>query len=70
MATGEQMESFFRHLEDVLRDIRFLHSTKHESSILRRLRRMFQRAQLEEKEIHLLRGILTAVQRRSVPPGE
>ena len=70
LATGEQMESFFRHLEDVLRDIRFLHSTKHESSILRRLRRMFQRAQLEEKEIHLLRGILSAVQRRSVPPGE
>ncbi|MFM8441708.1 MAG: RNA methyltransferase [Methylococcus sp.] len=70
LATGEQMESFFGHLEDALRDIRFLHPTKHESSILRRLRRIFQRAQLEEKEIHLLRGILTAVQRRSAPPGE
>ena len=70
LATGEQMESFFSHLEGVLRDIRFLHPTKHESSILRRLRRMFQRAQLEEKEIHLLRGILTAVQRRSIPSGE
>lgn len=63
-ATGEQMESFFGHLEAVLRDIRFLHPTKHERSILRRLRRLFNRAQLEEEEVHLLRGILSAVQRR------
>lgn len=62
-ATGEQMESFFGHLDTVLRDIRFIHPTKHETSILRRLRRIFNRAQLEQEEVHLLRGILSAVQR-------
>ena len=63
LATGEQMESFFGHLEGVLRDSRFLHATKHEASILRRLRRLYNRARLEEQELHLLRGILSAVQR-------
>jgi tRNA C32,U32 (ribose-2'-O)-methylase TrmJ len=33
-------------------------------SILRRLRRIYNRAQPEQKELHLLRGILTAVQRK------
>jgi TrmH family RNA methyltransferase len=70
LATGAQMESFFGHLEDTLRVIRFLHPTKHEASIMRRLRRIFQRAQLEETEIHLLRGILTAVHRRVGPRGD
>ena len=63
-ATGEQMESFYRHLETVLREVRFLHATKHEISILRRLRRIYNRAGLEQAELHLLRGILSAVQRR------
>lgn len=63
-ATGEQMESFYRHLETVLREVRFLHATKHEISILRRLRRIYNRAGLEQTELHLLRGILSAVQRR------
>lgn len=68
-ATGEQMESFFAHFEAVLRDIRFLHESKHELSILRRLRRFFNRAHPEEKELHLLRGVLSAVQRQLRPGG-
>ena len=63
-ATGEQMDSFFRHLETTLRDIGYLHATKHEMSILRRLRRIYNRAGLQQKELHLLRGVLTAVQRK------
>ena len=63
-ATREQLESFYDHLETTLRDIGYLHATKHEMSILRRLRRIYNRAELEQKELHLLRGILTAVQRR------
>lgn len=60
-ATGEQMESFFRHLEDTLWDVRFLHEKKSSPSLMRRLRRIFNRARLEQKEIHILRGILNAV---------
>ena len=61
-ATGEQMESFFGHLETVLHEIKFLHENKNTDSLMRRLRRMFNRTRLEEKEIHILRGILTATQ--------
>jgi tRNA (cytidine32/uridine32-2'-O)-methyltransferase len=62
LATGEQMESFFRHLEDALWEVRFLHEKKSSPSLMRRLRRIFNRARLEQKEIHILRGILNAVQ--------
>ena len=61
-ATCEQMESFFGHLEETLRDVRFLHEKKSSPSLVRRLRRIFNRARLEQKEIHILRGILTAIQ--------
>ena len=64
-ATAAQMESYFGHLETVLREIHFLHASKHEMSIMRRLRRIYNRAQLEEEEVHLLRGILTRIQRRT-----
>lgn len=61
-ANGEQMESFFGHLETVLHEIKFLHENKNTDSLMRRLRRLFNRTRLEEKEIHILRGILTATQ--------
>jgi tRNA (cytidine32/uridine32-2'-O)-methyltransferase len=61
-ATGEQMESFFGHLETTLWEVRFLHEKKSSPSLMRRLRRIFNRARLEQKEIHILRGILNAVQ--------
>lgn len=64
LATGEVMESFYGHLQAVLEEVQFLHPTKHEESILRRLRRIFNRTALEEQEVHLLRGILTRVQRQ------
>lgn len=65
LATADEMESFYGHLEATLRGIGFLHATKHETSILRHLRRVFNRAQPEQKELHLLRGILTAIQRQA-----
>jgi tRNA (cytidine32/uridine32-2'-O)-methyltransferase len=61
-ATAAQMESFYGHLERTLHDIRFLHEKKSSPSLMRRLRRIFNRARLEQKEIHILRGVLNAVQ--------
>ena len=63
-ASGEAMESFYGHLQRILEEVGFLHPSKHEESILRRIRRIFNRAALEEQEVHLLRGILTRIQRR------
>ncbi|QSA96748.1 RNA methyltransferase [Methylococcus sp. EFPC2] len=64
LATGEQMESFHKHLVQTLFDVGFLHERKSSPSLTRKLRRIFNRALLEQSEIHMLRGILTAVQHR------
>ena len=57
LATSEQMESFYRHLYQTLCDIGFMHPDK-SRSIMRRLRRVYNRTRLEPKELDILRGIL------------
>lgn len=64
LATAEQLESFHGHLIQTLYDVGFLHERKSSPSLTRRLRRIFNRAALEQTEIHMLRGILTAIQTR------
>jgi TrmH family RNA methyltransferase len=64
LASGEEMESFFGHLTATLFDVGFLHERKSSPSLIRRIRRIFNRAQLETTDINILRGILTAVQNR------
>ena len=63
-ATAEEMESFFVHLESMLEAVGFLHATKHRVSLMRRLRRIFNRTRLEYKEVHILRGGLKSIVRR------
>jgi len=57
LATGEQMEAFYGHLYQTMADIGFLHPER-SKSIMRRLRRVFNRTQLDVKELDILRGIL------------
>jgi len=57
LATAEQMEGFYLHLQQALGDIGFLHADK-SRSIMRRLRRIYNRIELESKEVDILRGIL------------
>jgi TrmH family RNA methyltransferase len=64
-ATGAEMESFHGHLIQALFDIGFLHERKSSPTLIRRLRRIFIRSGLEKTDIHILRGILTAVQERT-----
>ena len=63
-ATGEEMESFFDHLIGTMFEVGFLHHRKSSPALLRRVRRMFNRAALEKTDINILRGLLTAVQYR------
>lgn len=56
-ASAEQMESFYAHLHQTLIDIGFMHPDK-SKSIMRRLRRVYNRIQLDTKEVDILRGIL------------
>ena len=57
LATATQMESFYVHLAEALTDIGFMHPAK-SRSIMRRLRRIYNRIQLDTKELDILRGIL------------
>jgi len=57
LATVEQMEGFYTHLQQTMADIGFLHPER-SKSIMRRLRRIFNRTQLDTKELDILRGIL------------
>jgi len=61
-ATYEEVELFFRHLEQTLYDIEFL-DPKQPKRLMQRLRRLFQRTRLEREEVNILRGILTAAQK-------
>jgi tRNA (cytidine32/uridine32-2'-O)-methyltransferase len=56
-ATAAQMEMFYEHLSEALTDIGFMHPDK-SKSIMRRLRRIYNRARLDSKEVDILRGIL------------
>jgi tRNA (cytidine32/uridine32-2'-O)-methyltransferase len=67
-APVQDVESFFEHLEQVLVDVDF-HRREKPRQLMTRLRRLFQRAQMDQMEINILRGILTAVQKSAGGPG-
>ncbi|MBK1887682.1 MULTISPECIES: tRNA (cytosine(32)/uridine(32)-2'-O)-methyltransferase TrmJ [unclassified Marinobacter] len=56
------VEGFFGHLEQTLHDVDF-HRRDNPRQLMSRLRRLFQRAKLDQMEINILRGILSAVQK-------
>ena len=66
-ATSEEMERFYAHLEQVLRDIRFL-DPDNPRHLMRRMRRLFIRARPDNNEVNILRGILTAIDRTRGDP--
>ncbi|MFN2308449.1 MAG: tRNA (cytosine(32)/uridine(32)-2'-O)-methyltransferase TrmJ [Gammaproteobacteria bacterium] len=70
VCTAEAMERFYAHLEQTLIELAFL-DPAHPGQLLRRLRRLFQRAQPDTNEMNILRGILSAAQdaARGVSPG-
>jgi len=63
LATSEDMEYFYTHLETVLRDTGFL-DPDNPRTLMRRLRRLFIRARPDKNEVNILRGILTSVERK------
>lgn len=61
-ATSEEMEHYYKHLEEVLQGIHFL-DPQNPRHLMRRLRRLFIRARPDKNEVNILRGILTAIDR-------
>ncbi len=64
LATSEQMEGFYAHLHQTLQDIEFLDPDKN-ARFMRRMRRLFNRSALDRREVDILRGILTATQKKA-----
>lgn len=61
-ATNEQLELFFAHLEQTLEDIDF-HKGRSTRTIMQRLRRLFLRARMDQREVRIMRGIFGEAQR-------
>jgi tRNA/rRNA methyltransferase len=59
LATHEETERLFDHLEAVMGEIGFL-DPRHPKKLMPRLRRLFARAELEHEEVNILRGLLKA----------
>ena len=59
-ASSGDMELFYQHLERVLLSSGFL-KADNPRYLMRRLRRLFNRAQLDGNELNIMRGILSAV---------
>ena len=70
LASAADMQRLFEHLAQVLEQIDFRDRTQSGTHLMARIRRFLQRAELDENEVNILRGILTAVQSRRRAAGE
>jgi tRNA (cytidine32/uridine32-2'-O)-methyltransferase len=70
LASTQEMERLYAHFAQVLEQIDFRDRTQSGTHLMSRIRRFLQRAELDENEVHILRGILTAVQSRRRHAGE
>ncbi len=62
-ASVKQLEHFYQHLNAVLTRVEFLQVFRSQQ-IMDRLRRLFSRAEPDETEVKILRGILSAIQKK------
>ncbi len=63
LATGEEIEALFSHLERALIAIDFL-DPQAPKKLMSRLRQLFARTQLEQEELNILRGIAKHILRK------
>ncbi len=69
LATPEEMERLYAHLGEVMAEVDFRDRTQSGTHLMGRIRRFLQRAELDQNEASILRGLLTAVQNRRRPAG-
>ncbi len=62
LAEAEPLEKMFEHMEKALIRIGFL-DAKHPKRIMRALRRLFGRSQMDEREVQILQGIWSQMDR-------
>ena len=57
LATSDELEKFYRHLEEVLIQIGY-YNPEQPKKLMQRVRRIYARANLEKEEVNILRGVL------------
>lgn len=62
LATADEVLGFYEHLQTTLTDLEFL-DPKQPRQLMRRLQRLFNRAQMDKNELNIMRGILSRVDR-------
>lgn len=70
LADAVEMARLYTHFAQVLDEIDFRDRTQSGTHLMERIRRILQRAELDQNEVNILRGILTAVQGRRRHAGE
>lgn len=68
-ASHDMLEGLFVHFEQALRASGFL-DPGNPRQLMRRLRRLFLRAEPEQREVHILRGMLSSFEAQTRPPAE
>lgn len=63
LVNQDKIELFYQHLEDCLIDINY-YDVDNPKLLMHRMRRLFNRLQMEESEYNILRGILSRVQNK------
>ncbi|OOF49094.1 tRNA (cytosine(32)/uridine(32)-2'-O)-methyltransferase TrmJ [Rodentibacter genomosp. 1] len=59
-ATAQDMEYFFKHTERLYQDLGFIQN----QGVMQKLRRLYNRINIEQNELNILRGMLSAVEKR------
>jgi tRNA (cytidine32/uridine32-2'-O)-methyltransferase len=62
LAPGADMERFYEHLQQVMDEVDFKDRTTGGTHLMTRIRRLFQRCEMDQNEVNILRGFLTSVQ--------
>jgi TrmH family RNA methyltransferase len=70
LATATEMQRLYEHLEEVMTEVGFHDRTESGVHLMSRLRRLLNRAEPDENEVNILRGLLTAVQGKRRRAGE
>jgi TrmH family RNA methyltransferase len=64
LASTQELQRLYTHFAEVLEEIDFRDRTQGGTHLMARIRRLLQRAEPDQNEVNILRGILTAIQNR------
>ncbi|EQD60953.1 RNA methyltransferase, TrmH family, group 1, partial [mine drainage metagenome] len=70
LADPAELTRLYEHFATVLEEVDFRDRTQSGTHLMARIRRLFQRAELDRNEVNILRGFLSAVQGRRRHAGE